>query len=272
MNFSLENMKKSLYMIKNDLLKFNEITVKNFELLEIKLNEYLTQNIVVVHVKNSLSVINKSEKDLKQKIKFVFQSVINELLYIHNADIKKFYFGEKSISSLILNLDNIVNFCNKLLKMNEERKKNELSSFTDQITEIKNDVNLHLNSKLQLKSKIKSDTNVLSKIFVEVKEIFNILKNSIKYESIVNKSINFNLYFPVAKKEKKNSLVTIIDEMNFDIFIKISEIPEELKTSNIFNEWSSELKNLFYKKRNSEYDSFKLADEFINNKYKNLDS
>ncbi len=268
MSLELDSIKKSLAVIKNDISKFNELTVKNFELTEQKFKNYLNQSTALIDEKNSLSVINKSEKDLLNKAKLILQSIKVELQYKYSADIKKFYFGESIVSQIVQNINNIIGFCNKLLKKNEERGKNELTDFISKIEEIKRDIDAHLKSKEILKSKIQSNSNALSKTFIELKDVFNILKNSIKIESISNKSIDFNLYFPITKTQKKESVLTLVDGMNFDIFFKFSYLPSELKTVTIYKEWNKELQNLFNKKKESEYDSLKLADEFINNKYK----
>ena len=73
---------------------------------------------------------------------------------------------------------------------------------------------------------------------------------------------------PVVKKTKAKPLITIVDETDFDLFVKLSGIPSDLKINKIYLEWYEELKKLFYKKKNSEYKSFLLADEFIVKKYK----
>ncbi|MBN2695279.1 hypothetical protein JXR93_11515 [bacterium] len=56
--------------------------------------------------------------------------------------------------------------------------------------------------------------------------------------------------------------------MNFDIFKKLSDLPSELKIGAIYKEWCKELNNIYYKNRESELNSLKLADEFIINKNK----
>jgi len=118
-----------------------------------------------------------------------------------------------------------------------------------------------------LNSKIETEFNLSEQLNGYLQEQFEILKNDVKNESVENKKINFRLYFPTVKAKRRPSALTIIDEMDFDVFVEFSKLPVELKVNKIYLDWEKELKNLFFKKRISELQSLKQADEIILKKY-----
>ncbi|MBN2694592.1 hypothetical protein JXR93_08005, partial [bacterium] len=253
----------------NDINNFNEITRNKYQEVKNYLDNYFEKNNIVIENKSSLSVIKKNEKEIVSKSKFALQSLFIEVDYKYNGDIKKFYLGSENISTITSKLTKIFDFCSNIAKKHQERGKNEISeSIINNIIDVKNSVENLLKSKIDIQSKIKIDSSNLSKTLNDLRKSFSILKKLIETESVINKSLNFRLYFPVIKTKKKNQLITIIDEMSFDIFLKLSDVPTELKTEKIYKEWHKELENLFYKKRESEYLSIKMADELIIDKYK----
>ncbi len=268
MSHTIEYIDESLNLIKNDISIFSENTVKLFENTVKSREDYSVVQNTVTQNENSLKVLTGKETELVAGVKFVLKSVEAELLYKNSKDSKKFYFGNFISSDIAKDLDNSVIFCSQILKNNEERNKNELKENKEKVEKIKTEVENHLSTLSTLNSKAKSDLNLLSQADIVLHEHFEILKNEIKNESITNKKINFRLYFPVVKKTKAKPLITIVDETDFDLFVKLSGIPSDLKINKIYLEWYEELKKLFYKKKNSEYKSFLLADEFIVKKYK----
>ena len=269
MSYPIDYIDNSLNLIKNDISLFSENTVKLFEITVKSREDYSTIQNTVIQDENSLKVLTGNEVELVSNVKFALKSVEAELMYKHNKDSKKFYFGNLRSSRIAEDLDNSVIFCSQLLKNEEERAKNELKDSKDKVEKVKTEIENHLKAISTLNTKAKSDLNLLSQADIVLHEKFEILKNAIKNESITNKNINFRLYFPVITSQKTKPLITIVDETDFDLFVKLSGIPSDLKTNKIYLEWYEELKRLFYKKKNSEYKSFLLADEFIVKKYKN---
>ncbi len=268
MSYPIDYIDNSLNLIKNDISLFGENVVKLFEITVKSREDYSTVQNTVTQNENSLKVLTGNESELIANVKYGLKSAETEVLYKHGKEIKIFYFGNLRPSEIAEDLDNSVIFCSQLLKNEEERAKNELKDSKDKVEKTITEVENHLKALSTLNSKAKSDLNLLLQADIVLHEKFEILKNAIKNESIGNKNINFRLYFPVVKSPKTKELITIVDETDFDLFVKLSDIPSDLKTNKIYLEWYEELKRLFYKKKNSEYQSFLLADEFIIKKYK----
>lgn len=97
----------------------------------------------------------------------------------------------------------------KLVKSYRNNRKNQ---------KLKEEAEKIAKADVELTSKIETEFNLSEQLNGYLQEQFEILKNDVKNESLEKQKINFRLYFPSVKNKKTIRALTIIDEMDFDIF------------------------------------------------------
>jgi len=267
MNYPLPYINSTTTSINNDIALFKDGTKNQLAVVLKRKEDLEKQNVIISKNKDLETVLKQEKKELTKVAKSVLKSVYSELEYEYSTEIKNVYFKSQIPSEISKEPKDIVSFCSHFITLRDERKLNEVTETTEKIKKLKEKAEKIAKADVELTSKIETEFNLSEQLNGYLQEQFEILKNDVKNESLENKKINFRLYFPSVKNKKTIRALTIIDEMDFDIFVEFSKLPVELKINKIYLEWEKELKNLFFKKRISELQSLKQADEIILKKY-----
>ena len=267
MSYTLPYINSTITSMQNDIALFNDNTKNQLEIVLKAKEDFEKQNESVSKNIDVDGVLNANKRKLTRLAKSVLSSVYSELKYEYSEEIKNDYFKSQIPSEIAKEPKNIVDFCSHFLGLREERKLDEVPDTKTKIEKLKEKADKIAKEEVDLKSKTGTEFNLSEQLNKVLQEQFEILKNDIKNESVENEKINFRLYFPSIKNKKTIRAKTIVDEMDFDIFVEFSKLPVELKINKIYLEWEKELKKLFFKKRISELQSLKQADEIILKKY-----
>ena len=267
MSYTLPYINSTTTSMQNDIALFNDNTKNQLEIVLKAKEDFEKQNESFSKNTDVEGFLNTRKRELTKLAKSVLKSVYSELQYEYSEEVKNDYFKSQTPHQISKEPKDIVEFCSRFLGLREERNLNEVPETKAKIEKLKEKADKISKEEVDLKSKTGTEFNLSEQLNKILQEQFEILKNDVKNESVENKKINFRLYFPSIKNKKIIRAKTVVDEMDFDIFVEFSKLPDELKINKIYLEWEKELRKLFFKKRISELQSLKQADEIILKKY-----
>ncbi len=267
-DYSFDYINNSVNLVENDKDLFKTETIEQLNIVEECSNDYLKQEDVINNNDNSSNSLKTNKQAVNKEAQILLTFLFSELKLRYSVEARDAYFKEFTPYNLSKSPKDVSLFCKNFIVLNEERNKNEVPEAKEKIEKLKELTDKYIKTESDFIAKSKSDLNNFEQIDRKIQNEFEKLKNSVKGESLQNEKINFRFYFPAIKVKKNPPAKTIVDEMDFDIFVKLSDIPSDLKINKIFLLWFEELKVLFYKKRISEFKSLQLADEFIINNHK----